>query len=50
MSDFMGEGDVGHFGGDVAAIVLHSDDASVERLLLAIGVELTLLTNPTRAS
>lgn len=50
MSDLMGEGDVGHFRGNVAAIVLNSDDASVERLLLAIRVELAFLTNPTRAS
>lgn len=50
MSDLVGEGDVGHFRRNMAAVVLYSDDAGVEGFPLAIGVELTLLTNPTRAS
>lgn len=36
MSDLVGEGDVGHFRGNVGAVVLNSDDASVERLLFAV--------------
>lgn len=36
MSDLMGEGDVGHFRGNVAAVVLNGDDSSVKRLLFAI--------------
>lgn len=45
VSDLMSEGDVGHLGGHVGAIVLHSDDTSVQRLSLPIRVELALLTN-----
>lgn len=36
MPDLMCEGDVRDFRGNVAAIVLNGDDASVQRLPLAI--------------
>lgn len=36
VSDLMGESDVGHFRGNVAAVVLNGDDAGVKRLPLTI--------------
>ena len=38
MSDFVSEGNVRDFGWDVRGIVLHGDDAGVQRLLLTIRV------------
>lgn len=48
--NLMSKGDVGDFGGDMRGIVLHSDDASVQRLLLSIRVQFVLLTDAPRAS
>lgn len=50
VSDLMSKGDVGHLGRHVGAIILHGDDSSVQRLSLAIRVELALLTNAPGAS
>lgn len=49
VSNLVCEGDVGDFGGDVGGVVLHRDDASVQRLLLPIRVQLTLLTDTSGA-
>lgn len=48
--NLMSKGDVGDFGRDMGGIVLHSDDASVQRLLLSIRVQFVLLTDAPRAS
>lgn len=45
MSDLVSKGDVGHLGRHMGAIILHSDDTSVERLSLPIRVEFALFTN-----
>lgn len=50
MADLVSEGDVRHLGRDVGGVVLHGDDASVQRLPLPVRVQLALLTDATRAS
>lgn len=50
VSDLMSEGDVRDFRGNVWSVVLHCDDAGVQRLFLHVRVLLILLTYPTRAS
>lgn len=45
VSDLMSKGDVGHLGRHVGAVILHSDDSSVQRLSLPVRVELALLTD-----
>lgn len=49
MSHFVSERDVGDFGRDVGGVVLHGDDASVQRLLLPIRVQLAFLADPAGA-
>ena len=49
VTHFVCECDVGNFGGYVGGVVLHGDDARVQRLLLTIRVQLALLTDSTRA-
>lgn len=49
VSNLMCEGDVGDLGGDMGGVVLHRDDAGVQRLLLPIRVQLTLLTDTSGA-
>lgn len=47
MSNFMSEGDVRHLRRHMGTIILHRDDASVQRLSLPVRVEFALFTNPT---
>lgn len=48
--NLMSEGDVGHLGGHMGSIVLHSDDTGVQRLPLPIRVQFAFLTDAPRAS
>lgn len=49
VSHFVSERDVGDFGRNVGGVILHGDDASVQRLLLPIRVQLAFLADPARA-
>ena len=49
VTHFVCECDVGNFGGYVGGVVLHGDDARVQRLLLAIRVQFALLADSSRA-
>lgn len=49
VSHFVSEGDVGNFGRNVGGVVLHGDDARVQRLLFTIRVQLAFLTDPAGA-
>jgi len=49
VAHFVRERDVGDFGRDVGGVVLHCDDARVQRLLFAIRVQLALFTDSSRA-
>ena len=49
VTHFVCECDVGNFGGYVGGVVLHGDDARVQRLLFPIRVQLALLTDSSRA-
>lgn len=50
MANLMCKSNVRNLGGHMRAIVLDSDDSSVQRLLLPIRIQFAFFTYPTRAS
>lgn len=49
VAHFMCKGDMRDFGRNVGGVVLNGDDSSVERLLLAVRVQLAFLTDASGA-
>lgn len=49
VSHFVRERDVGDFGRNVGGVILHGDNASVQRLLLPVRVQLAFFTDTAGA-